>query len=64
MAALKTWQVASDARPLSRVIQSPLEQLLFVVGVIAFRLQKRFKPPGKMGLFPSLRSQIGTLGLR
>lgn len=50
--AMRTWQVASDARSLARVIQTPLDRLLFVVGVIAFRLQKRTKPTGKSGPRP------------
>lgn len=52
VASLATWRVASDERPLERVIQTPLEQLLFVVGVIAFRLHKRTKPPEKTGPLP------------
>ena len=39
--AMRTWRTASDARSLDRVIQTPLDRLLFVVGVIGFRLQKR-----------------------
>lgn len=50
--AMQTWRTASDARPLARVIQTPLDRLLFVVGVIAFRLQKRTKPPSKSGPRP------------
>jgi Domain of unknown function (DUF4145) len=52
VASLAIWRAASDARPLGRVIQKPLEQLLFVVGVIAFRLNKRIKPPEKTGPLP------------
>jgi hypothetical protein len=50
--AMRTWRIASDARPLDRVIQTPLTRLLFVVGVIAFRLYKRTKPPAKSGPRP------------
>ena len=50
--AMRTWRTASDARSLDRVIQTPLNRLLFVVGVIAFRLQKRTKPSSKSGARP------------
>src|SRR5271157_2943147 len=50
--AMRTWQVAKEAWSLARVIQTPLDRLLFVVGVIAFRLQKRTKPTGKSGPRP------------
>ena len=52
VAAMNTWQTASNAKPLDRVIQTPLDRLLFVVGVIAFRLQKRTKPTSKSGPRP------------
>lgn len=51
-ASLATWRVASAARSLERVLQTPLGQLLFVVGVIAFRLHKRNKPTEKSGPLP------------
>lgn len=52
VASIDIWTTASDAKGLSRVIQTPLQQLLFVVGVIAFRLQKRIRPPAKNGPLP------------
>jgi hypothetical protein len=50
--ALKIWTTASNARPLDRDIQTPLDRLLFVVGVIAFRLQRRKKSPSKVNALP------------
>ena len=54
--AMKVWQIASVARPLDNVIRTTLDRLLFVVGVITFRLQKRTKPQSKLG--PLLDPQI------
>jgi hypothetical protein len=50
--AMMTWRIASDAWPLDRVIQTPLDRLLFVVGAIASRLHKRRKTPSKSGPHP------------
>jgi hypothetical protein len=50
--AMKTWQIASNARGLDRVMPSPLARLLFVVGVLAFRLQRRAKPANQLGPRP------------
>ena len=47
-----TWRIASDARGLDRVMPAPLDRLLFVVGVLAFRLQRRTKPVSKLGPRP------------
>lgn len=49
VAALNLWTTASSALSLGRVITTTLEQLLYVVGVIAFRLQHRTKPTAKTG---------------
>ena len=46
---METWKVASDARPLDNVIEAPLDRLLFVVGTISLRLNKRTKPNEKAG---------------
>lgn len=43
VASLKLWQTASTALPISEVIKTTLHQLLYVVGIIAFRLQRRTK---------------------
>jgi hypothetical protein len=52
VAALKLWQTASTSLPLDRVITTTLHQLLYVVGVIAFRLQHRTKPIVRSGPLP------------
>lgn len=52
VAALKLWTTASSALPLGRVIDGALHQLLYVVGVIGFRLQHRSKPASKVGPLP------------
>jgi hypothetical protein len=46
---LKTWQIGSSARSLERAISAPRYKLQFVVGTIAFRLQRRSKPSTKAG---------------
>jgi len=50
--ALKLWQTASSALPYDRVIHDPLTKLLYVVGVVAFRLQRRTKAGAKTGPLP------------
>lgn len=50
--ALRLWNTASNALPLQTVINTTLQQLLYVVGVIAFRLQHRDKPQAKNGPLP------------
>jgi hypothetical protein len=52
VAEMKTWQIASRAKDPENVITTPLDQLLFVVGTIAFRLQRRAKAQTKTGPLP------------
>ncbi|MBI3469624.1 MAG: hypothetical protein HY000_42030 [Planctomycetes bacterium] len=52
IAAFRLWQTASRALPLDRVITSTFHQLLYVVGVIGFRLQHRTRPASKLGALP------------
>jgi hypothetical protein len=52
VASLKLWKTASSALPIARVIEGALQQLLYVVGVIGFRLQHRSKPGSKLGPLP------------
>lgn len=49
---LKLWVTASQGLPLHRVIQSTMQKLLYVVGVIGFRLQHRTKPSNQCGPLP------------
>jgi hypothetical protein len=52
VAALKLWTTASRALPLDRVIRTPADQLLYVVGLIGFRLQHRTRPATRTGTLP------------
>jgi hypothetical protein len=52
VATMKLWTTASAARPIDRVIHTTLDQLLFVVGTIGFRLQHRTKPAAPSGPLP------------
>jgi hypothetical protein len=50
--AMSIWRTAANARSLDRAFLTPLDRLLFVVAVIAFRLQWRKKPLTKSGPRP------------
>jgi hypothetical protein len=52
VASLKLWTTASGALPFKRVVQTTLHELLYVVGVIGFRLQHRTKPATRSGALP------------
>lgn len=49
IARLKLWETAAASAPLERVIKTALDQLLYVVGIIGFRLQHRSKPATPQG---------------